>query len=73
MKSLHPRQALLHNSHLYHEALHGFASRGIECDNIRLNLGNLMDAKTKAVSALTGGIAHLFKQNKVNSSPPLPS
>lgn len=58
-------QALLHNSHLYHEALHQFASRGIECDNVRLNLPVLMEQKTKAVAALTGGIAHLFKQNKV--------
>jgi hypothetical protein len=34
-------------------------------DNVRLNLDTLMKQKTTAVSALTGGIAHLFKQNKV--------
>lgn len=61
-----PSKALLHNSHLYHEALHQFAARGIECDNVRLNLKNLMDQKNKAVAALTGGIVHLFKQNKVS-------
>ncbi len=34
-------------------------------DNVRLNLETLMGQKTGAVKALTGGIAHLFKQNKV--------
>lgn len=60
-----PSKALLHNSHLYHSALHDFKSRGIEADNVRLNYDVFMEQKTKAVTALTGGIAHLFKQNKV--------
>lgn len=34
-------------------------------DNVRLNLEGMMGAKSTAVKALTGGIAHLFKQNKV--------
>lgn len=61
-----PSKALLHNSHLYHMAHSSeLARRGIEVDNVRLNLDVLMKQKTTAVSALTGGIAHLFKQNKV--------
>ncbi|NXP74738.1 DLDH protein, partial [Ramphastos sulfuratus] len=32
---------------------------------IRLNLEKMMEQKSGAVKALTGGIAHLFKQNKV--------
>ncbi|XP_023211304.1 dihydrolipoyl dehydrogenase, mitochondrial-like [Centruroides sculpturatus] len=40
-------------------------NRGIEFDNIRLNLEKLMEQKSGAVKALTSGIAHLFKQNKV--------
>ncbi|XP_066284160.1 dihydrolipoyl dehydrogenase, mitochondrial-like [Branchiostoma lanceolatum] len=61
-----PSKALLNNSHLYHMA-HGkdFASRGIEFDGIKLNLEQMMSQKSGAVKALTGGIAHLFKQNKV--------
>nr|XP_009664294.1 PREDICTED: dihydrolipoyl dehydrogenase, mitochondrial [Struthio camelus australis] len=61
-----PSKALLNNSHLYHLA-HGkdFASRGIEITGIRLNLEKMMEQKSGAVKALTGGIAHLFKQNKV--------
>lgn len=33
---------------------------------IRLNLEKMMEQKSSAVKALTGGIAHLFKQNKVS-------
>lgn len=33
---------------------------------IRLNLEKMMEQKSGAVKALTGGIAHLFKQNKVS-------
>jgi len=61
-----PSKSLLNNSHYYHMAKHNdLASRGIEFDNLRLNLPKLMEQKTGAVKALTGGIAHLFKQNKV--------
>lgn len=34
-------------------------------DNVGLDLQAMMGAKEGAVKALTGGIAHLFKQNKV--------
>lgn len=33
---------------------------------VRLNLEKMMEQKSTAVKALTGGIAHLFKQNKVS-------
>ncbi|KAG8508490.1 Dihydrolipoyl dehydrogenase, mitochondrial, partial [Galemys pyrenaicus] len=60
-------KALLNNSHYYHMA-HGkdFASRGIEMSGVRLNLEKMMEQKSTAVKALTGGIAHLFKQNKID-------
>lgn len=62
-----PSKALLHNSHLYHQAAHGeLASRGIECDNVKLNLEVLMGTKDKAVKGLTGGVAYLLKANKVS-------
>jgi pyruvate/2-oxoglutarate dehydrogenase complex dihydrolipoamide dehydrogenase (E3) component len=32
---------------------------------LKLNLGQMMKQKETAVNSLTGGIAHLFKQNKV--------
>uniref|UniRef100_A0A8C9BER9 Dihydrolipoyl dehydrogenase n=1 Tax=Phocoena sinus TaxID=42100 RepID=A0A8C9BER9_PHOSS len=61
-----PSKALLNNSHCYHMA-HGkdFASRGIEMSEVRLNLEKMMEQKSNAVKALTGGIAHLFKQKKI--------
>lgn len=31
-----------------------------------MNLEKMMEQKSGAVKALTGGIAHLFKQNKVS-------
>uniref|UniRef100_A0A6Q2X5L8 Dihydrolipoyl dehydrogenase, mitochondrial n=1 Tax=Esox lucius TaxID=8010 RepID=A0A6Q2X5L8_ESOLU len=62
-----PSKALLNNSFLYHQA-HGkdFESRGIEITGLTLNLEKMMSQKSGAVKALTGGIAHLFKQNKVD-------
>lgn len=60
-----PSKALLHNSHLYHQAQHDFASRGIEVEGVKLNLEKLMASKVKAVTGLTKGIEGLFKKNKV--------
>lgn len=37
----------------------------ISVESVKLNLEQMMGQKSKAVKALTGGIAHLFKQNKV--------
>ena len=34
-------------------------------EGVKLNLEKLMETKTNAVKALTGGIASLFKSNKV--------
>jgi len=60
-----PSKALLNNSHYYHMAKHDFAKRGILVDNVSLDLDKLMGSKDKAVKALTGGIAMLFKNNGV--------
>jgi len=46
-------------------AQHDFKSRGIIVDSVKLDLEAMMGAKSSSVKALTGGIAHLFKQNKV--------
>ncbi|XP_056272688.1 dihydrolipoyl dehydrogenase, mitochondrial [Pseudoliparis swirei] len=61
-----PSKALLNNSYFYHMAhSKDFESRGIEISGLSLNLEKMMAQKSGAVKALTGGIAHLFKQNKV--------
>ncbi|XP_065362215.1 dihydrolipoyl dehydrogenase, mitochondrial [Calliphora vicina] len=61
-----PSKALLNNSHYYHMAHSGdLESRGINVGNVTLDLEKLMNQKSTAVKALTGGIAQLFKKNKV--------
>lgn len=62
-----PSKALLNNSHFYHMAHGGdLAKRGIITSGVQLDLPTLMGEKEKAVKSLTGGIAMLFKKNKVN-------
>ncbi|KAI8116585.1 hypothetical protein FF38_13207 [Lucilia cuprina] len=61
-----PSKALLNNSHYYHMAHSGdLANRGINVGSVSLDLEKLMGQKANAVKALTGGIAQLFKKNKV--------
>lgn len=60
-----PSKSLLNNSHLYHQAKSDFASRGIMVDNVQLDIGKMMKAKSDSVSALTGGIKYLFNKNGV--------
>ncbi|KAI4482350.1 hypothetical protein M0804_008901 [Polistes exclamans] len=61
-----PSKSLLNNSHYYHMAHSGdLANRGVIVQNVQLNLEKLMEQKRNVVSALTGGIAGLFKKNKI--------
>ncbi|CAH1783523.1 unnamed protein product, partial [Owenia fusiformis] len=61
-----PSKSLLNNSQLYHQAAsQDFVNRGIDVGAVKLNLPKMMEVKAGTVKALTGGIAHLFKQNKV--------
>lgn len=47
-------------------AKHDFASRGISVGEVTLDLETMMKAKETSVKQLTGGIAGLFKKNKVS-------
>ena len=60
-----PSKSLLNNSHYYHMAKHDFHTRGIKVSDVSLDLEALMNAKSTSVKQLTGGIAALFKKNKV--------
>ena len=61
-----PSKALLNNSHYYHMAKSGdLDKRGVEFSDVKLNIDKLMESKSTAVSALTGGIKMLFKANSV--------
>ncbi|KAJ6816732.1 dihydrolipoyl dehydrogenase 1, mitochondrial-like [Iris pallida] len=60
-----PSKALLHSSHMFHEAKHAFASHGVKFSQVEIDLPAMMAQKNKAVSGLTKGIEGLFKKNKV--------
>ena len=61
-----PSKALLHGSELFEEAAHGgLAKWGVKSAKVELDLAALQGEKATAVKELTGGIAFLFKKNKV--------
>lgn len=60
-----PSKALLEASHRYHDAQHGMAAFGVEVGEVKLNLSAMMKHKDDTVQGLTGGIAGLFKKNKI--------
>ncbi|MDQ3140407.1 MAG: dihydrolipoyl dehydrogenase [Pseudomonadota bacterium] len=61
-----PSKALLHASELYKEASSGeLAKFGVKLGSVELDLDTMHGEKAKAVKELTGGIAMLFKKNKV--------
>src|SRR5437764_11021814 len=62
-----PSKALLHGSELFEEAAHGtLAKFGVKTTGIELDLPALQGEKATAVKELTGGVAFLFKKNKVD-------
>ena len=62
-----PSKALLDSSQRYHDALHNFDVHGIKVGSAELDITAMQARKQKVVSTLTGGIAGLFKTNKVTA------
>ena len=60
-----PSKALLQSSHLFAEAQHGFDAHGITA-KVTLDLDKMLARKNKVVEQLTGGVAFLFKKNKID-------
>ena len=60
-----PSKALLHTSEIYEAAKTEFPAFGIISEGLQLDLGAMMANKDKAVTELTGGVAFLFKKNKI--------
>jgi dihydrolipoamide dehydrogenase len=57
----------LNNSHIYHQTKHDLKARGIDVSDVKLNLKQMLAAKTSSVKALTGGIeTYLFKKNGID-------
>jgi len=60
-----PSKALLESSELYAKAKSGLAEHGIRAEAVSLDLKKFMERKDQVVRQLTGGIAGLFKKNKI--------
>ncbi len=62
-----PSKALLHGSELFEEAHSGaLAKFGVKLGKVELDLPALQGEKSLAVKELTGGIAFLFKKNRID-------
>ena len=60
-----PSKALLEISHKFHDANHQFEKLGITVSQPKIDVKKLLANKNEIVTGLTGGIAGLFKKNKV--------
>jgi len=61
-----PSKALLEASERYHAAGHDLADFGIKVSGVELDLTRMLERKTKVVAQNTGGVAYLFKKNKIS-------
>ena len=64
-----PSKALLRSSELFEEAHHSFQMHGISADNVKIDVGTMVQRKDNIVTQLVGGIKMLFKKNKVTLLP----
>jgi len=60
-----PSKALLDSSKHYHHLQHNYAAHGINVSGASMDIGKMIARKDSVVSKLTGGVAQLFKANKV--------
>ncbi len=60
-----PSKSLLNLSEEF-QKVKNLSNKGIEIENVKLNLNKMMKNKTDAVSVLTKGVEFLFKKNKVS-------
>lgn len=61
-----PSKALLHSSHMLHEAEHNFAAMGLKGKSPSVDWKQMLAYKDETVSQNTGGIEFLFKKNKID-------
>ena len=60
-----PSKALLDSSRQFHNLQHLFGEHGITTRDAAMNVGTMVARKDKIVKQFTGGIAMLFKANKI--------
>ena len=61
-----PSKALLESSELYYRAQHEFKKHGISTGDLGIDIAAMQKRRAGIVRQLTGGIAGLFKANKVD-------
>ncbi len=62
-----PSKALLDTSKHYHHVQHDYAEHGITASDVAIDVPKMIERKAGVVKKLTGGVAMLFKSNKVES------
>jgi dihydrolipoamide dehydrogenase len=62
-----PSKALLESSENFERVQHKFAAHGITVKDARIDIATMQARKQKIVEQFTGGIAGLFRKNKVTS------
>lgn len=62
-----PSKALLESSENFERVSHKFGEHGIAVQGVTLDLGRMLGRKDKIIDQFTGGVAYLFKKNKVSS------
>ncbi|MCC7343366.1 MAG: dihydrolipoyl dehydrogenase [Deltaproteobacteria bacterium] len=61
-----PSKALLESSELYAQAKDKLKDHGVQLSGLALDLKKCMERKDQVVAQLTGGVASLFKKNKID-------
>ena len=61
-----PSKALLHASHMLHEAEHNFAKMGLKGKSPSVDWDQMLSYKEETISANTKGVEFLFKKNKID-------
>ncbi|MDQ2094717.1 dihydrolipoyl dehydrogenase [Rhodobacteraceae bacterium 10Alg 79] len=61
-----PSKAMLHATHMLHEAEHNFAGMGLKGKSPSVDWKQMLSYKDEVVSQNTGGIEFLFKKNKID-------
>jgi dihydrolipoamide dehydrogenase len=62
-----PSKALLDSSKQFYNLAHNLPAHGISVENAKVDLGVFIGRKEKIVKQFTGGVAQLFKANKITS------
>ncbi|WP_299756157.1 dihydrolipoyl dehydrogenase [uncultured Pontibacter sp.] len=62
-----PSKALLDSSEHYHNAAHAFSEHGIELENLKVNLTQMIKRKGEVVKSNNDGITYLMKKNKIDT------